>query len=50
MPQLADDVFVQSLLGAWQVRNLVYFLLADTEHKFYDFMKENTHEKINRFI
>ena len=32
-----------------QVRNLVYFLLDDIEHKFYNFIKENTHEKNSRF-
>ena len=37
-------------LGASQVRNPVYFLLDDTEHKFYNSMKENTHAKNNRFI
>lgn len=37
-------------LGAWQVQNLVYFLLDEKEHKFFNIMKENTHEKNNRFI
>ncbi len=32
-----------------QARNLVYFLLDDAEHKFYNFIKENAHEKNSRF-
>ncbi len=33
-----------------QVRNLVYFYLDEIERIFYNLVKENTHEKNNRFI